>query len=564
VKLQSDDFFGPASRSRRGAAALLGVLFLGLAGVAMIVLAALMPVGARAVDPSVLAAAGKGTPSFQGAGRAWMTAEKPGTAALFVRAEERLTGTAAHPLIAPGVADEAAVALWGGHDPFLEQIFSRQAPAAQVDHPPVIPLFIPRESRQQLRSFLTNARNPAVRVVMENRRVEETGRFMPVGAAAGQPLEATLYLTALLLQGNHFSPGLAEEIRGMAERANTENRLGELETVYLDIFALGTRLQWQPMVDLLPLLPDRHALRRTAHLCQVLEEDWMVFGAAAIWSRNPADLSRLLVDRGRAGLDDLRQALLAGQGAVHLLVRRQEPVQGSVWRSSLPEMPVVLASLALTSPELVTTLKVMFLVGGTLAFFLALNLAPQVLARGRILGRPFSFTLMQSGLLATALALTLLVFNEPLLAETGQKSEFRIALPISIASTAAEIITEKGLNLNMDQITLIALTVFFALQLIVYALCWIKVMEIRRQPIASNLKLRLLENEDNLFDCGLYVGLAGTVSALIFLAIGIIDGALMAAYASTLFGIVFVALFKICHLRPYRRRLILESQTYSG
>ena len=85
-------------------------------------------------------------------------------------------------------------------------------------------------------------------------------------------------------------------------------------------------------------------------------------------------------------------------------------------------------------------------------------------------------------------------------------------------------------------------------------------MEIRRQPIPSRLKISLLENEDNLFDCGLYVGLAGTVGSMIFLALGYSSGGMMAAYSSTLFGIVFVALFKICHLRPYRRRLILESQ----
>jgi hypothetical protein len=34
----------------------------------------------------------------------------------------------------------------------------------------------------------------------------------------------------------------------------------------------------------------------------------------------------------------------------------------------------------------------------------------------------------------------------------------------------------------------------------------------------------------------------------------------MAAYSSTLFGIIFVAILKICHVRPFRRRLILETE----
>ena len=35
----------------------------------------------------------------------------------------------------------------------------------------------------------------------------------------------------------------------------------------------------------------------------------------------------------------------------------------------------------------------------------------------------------------------------------------------------------------------------------------------------------------------------------------------MAAYSSTSFGIIFVSVFKIFHLRPYRRQLLLEAET---
>jgi hypothetical protein len=73
------------------------------------------------------------------------------------------------------------------------------------------------------------------------------------------------------------------------------------------------------------------------------------------------------------------------------------------------------------------------------------------------------------------------------------------------------------------------------------------------------MKLRLIDNEENLFDFGLYVGLGGTVLSLILVAVGIVEASLMAAYASTLFGILFTAIFKVMHLRPYRRKLILET-----
>jgi len=34
----------------------------------------------------------------------------------------------------------------------------------------------------------------------------------------------------------------------------------------------------------------------------------------------------------------------------------------------------------------------------------------------------------------------------------------------------------------------------------------------------------------------------------------------MAAYSSTSFGIIFVSIFKIFHLRPERRKLLLEAE----
>ena len=70
--------------------------------------------------------------------------------------------------------------------------------------------------------------------------------------------------------------------------------------------------------------------------------------------------------------------------------------------------------------------------------------------------------------------------------------------------------------------------------------------------------MKLLENEENLFDLGLYVGLGGTVASLILLAMDVVQASLISAYSSTLFGIIFVAFLKIFHVRPYRRGLIIK------
>jgi len=44
---------------------------------------------------------------------------------------------------------------------------------------------------------------------------------------------------------------------------------------------------------------------------------------------------------------------------------------------------------------------------------------------------------------------------------------------------------------------------------------------------------------------------------LIFLAVGVVQASLMAAYSSTLFGIIFVAILKVLHVRPFRKTLLL-------
>ena len=85
-----------------------------------------------------------------------------------------------------------------------------------------------------------------------------------------------------------------------------------------------------------------------------------------------------------------------------------------------------------------------------------------------------------------------------------------------------------------------------------------RISEVRKQSGEPGLKLELLDNEDNLFDLGLYVGLGGTVLSLVLLLIlDVKQDALIGAYASTLFGSIFVAILKIFHVRPYRNQLLV-------
>ena len=113
----------------------------------------------------------------------------------------------------------------------------------------------------------------------------------------------------------------------------------------------------------------------------------------------------------------------------------------------------------------------------------------------------------------------------------------------------------------MDSSTLLSIGFFAALQVAMYFTCLLKIREVARSPVTPLVKLRLMENEENLFDGGLYVGIGGTATALVLQVLGVIEPNLLAAYSSNLFGITCVAIVKIRHVRPYKRQLILDSQT---
>jgi hypothetical protein len=163
-------------------------------------------------------------------------------------------------------------------------------------------------------------------------------------------------------------------------------------------------------------------------------------------------------------------------------------------------------------------------------------------------------------LFALGFLVVVLLLSEPFLSQPSQKMEFpfRLQLPTVGQTVPAAIASAK--RTLMDPNSLLTLLLFFVLQGLLYTACVFKLAEIRRQRVIPRIKLRLLENEEHLFDAGLYVGFAGTIISLILVSMNVIKPSLMAAYGSTSFGIIFVSIFKIFHLRPARRRLLLESE----
>jgi formate/nitrite transporter FocA (FNT family) len=202
-----------------------------------------------------------------------------------------------------------------------------------------------------------------------------------------------------------------------------------------------------------------------------------------------------------------------------------------------------------------------FYLGGGFLLAMAMHFARRVQQLERPLQvRGFHFA--REFLFSLGFLLVVLLVSEPFLAQESQKTEFRFQLRLPTVGGAVPV-SRPGVSSNqtfMNQEVLLTMLLFFVLQALLYVACLVKLAEIRRQRIGPRMKLKLLENEDHLFDAGLYLGFFGTIVSLILVSLGVFkQPSLMAAYSSTSFGILFVSFFKICHLRAARRKLLLEA-----
>jgi hypothetical protein len=270
---------------------------------------------------------------------------------------------------------------------------------------------------------------------------------------------------------------------------------------------------------------------------------------------------------------DLELALGLGPAAVDRLVTAARPLYRPIGLADILQDPLetlrppALTRLSLDQrPSALLAKAGLFLAAG-LFFALAMGAAwrsslrdvePVPWATASIVAR--------NCFLSMIAALTLWTLFEPAILKSHNPESATPAAPrleFAVADTLDALKTPVQAMQDINQVTLLVLALFFIVQLVIYCFCLIKLKEIARQKLSPELKLKLLENEENLFDFGLYVGLGGTVLSLILVAIGIVEASLMAAYASTLFGILFVALLKVLHLRPYRRHLILQAGSES-
>jgi len=534
-----------------------------IVGLVLIALGLTIPANFRGLDARVVLNEKGTSPSVVDEGLALVSQGKIGPAVMLLEAarREKLPEAAKLQTEVEKYAKAHPEDIFlGGTDPYLASLVKPRKPKSMRQ--PVVDLLIPGEVRQGLVQILSTSRNQNMAKLLATRSMTNTVHFPPVTSASGQPLDAAILLTGLLLHENQLATPLRDRIEYLASRARWDNNLELLELIFLDLLSLGRHLTWGELTDFVSRINDPLTLQRLANRVALSSEQELppLFTLVHL-SSAPASVASYLNVYEKSGPADLSYSLRGGKQGLRLVLERQQPIYrpSATMESFTANNPLFpqLASLVATTPTPALVAKTCCLALG--AMLIALSMA-RILPMGQSGIKTFWMPEIAFSILF--LAITVLL-TEPFLLQQSQSSDspapFSWKFPMMGGPLAASI--QKKVNPMVDTLSIITLLLFLIIQITIYIFCRRKLAEIQREELPSKLKLRLLENEEHLFDAGLYVGFVGTVMSLVCVSIGIIKPSLMAAYSSTSFGIIFVTVLKIFHLRPYRKKLIMDTES---
>jgi hypothetical protein len=532
----------------------------------------LVPAHLRALDVSVLQRAGVDSRSVVDDGLALVVEKKLGAAQLMAKAAEDqdLAGVARLDAAVGELSRQhPSWVAWGGPEPSFESIFQQDSRLRQDGSEAFTEYVIRLENRERVLQLLQNSTKPIVQELLRTRALTNTSIFPPSHSSSGQAFDAALSVCGLLADRGQLSVGLSNAVFTLASQANSGGRVQPFEEVLVDLMSLGQRFNWGRLVIFVERVQDTETLRRVSNFVRRAGNNLPILFAAVRLSGDPKAVANYLVNFSQTGFGDLASSLRYGSGGVSELLHRDRRLYVAGFPKPLAQSgPLALVYPAMVgyswrTPELALALKwTLYLLAG---FFLAAAVH-FALPAASPLEQPLQvrgFHVAREVLFAFGFLLVVLLLSEPFLSQESQRMDFSIRLRLPTLGNLAPAGTTQGHNSFMNQLNLLTLLLFFVLQGLLYTACLVKLAEIRRQRVAARIKLRLLENEDHLFDAGLYLGFVGTIISLILVSLGIGKFSLMAAYSSTSFGIIFVSIFKIFHLRSTRRKLLLEAEASS-
>lgn len=533
------------------------------AGILILLFAAGIPAYFVSVDKDAVIAAGRDTPMPINLARIYFDGAKLSTAMLVARAaaEDSELSQAVETLY----KEHPQWIIAGGDEPFFDAFASTlTTKIGFLDRYKMYSILSLGENRKKLLDFLSQTQSGLVKKFIELRKM--TSSILPaVYTSAGAPLEASLLTSALLAQTGDFSPDFLKDLSAVMESMKSDSAAKEkFEKYCVGLLLLSKNTDWTQLRSLFVHFDSLSQVYDFAVLYQKAPSDDMknILASGLLMCGDSEKCVQYLKDGGENLWRDFSFAFLNGEGALKFLLQSQKPIYKDSFAAKFVSpicRPIKshLGEAAKDFPKTVLGLKIaLSILGGYLFIrgFLRLFFwrrdtpkwySPIALARGFLEGAVVSLAFF---LLTEPDAFKIKIENAP-------APELKFAF-----EKAVNTIGEETMKFETDSATLAAVGLFLVLQFTVYLVCLIRLSIIKREIAPAKLKLKLLENEENLFDLGLYIGLGGTVVSLILLTMGVVTASLMAAYASTLFGILFTATVKIVHVRKYKRKLLLEAE----
>ena len=305
------------------------------------------------------------------------------------------------------------------------------------------------------------------------------------------------------------------------------------------------------------------------------ESELKIIYSATLLSGNPSGVHKFIEsypvyqkdgdkEAATSALEDLRTAMFYGKGSLQHLLAQNKPIHedGILESTVSPIFPIfggfLITYLSHSNPDFAISIKIMLIVG---SFFFLLLFLSNILPRPDYLRANSHFFLRWARRFSVSMVwglLTILAL-EPSLLQTPRGQVSVAGFDFALANLLAYAKEDSMADQNLTIVTAIIAGVFLLIQVAIFMICLSRVSQVKNEEISSSLKLDLLDNEENLFDLGLYIGLGGTVLSLILLLVlDVKQDALIGAYTSTLFGILFVAALKIFVVRPYRNHLLVK------
>ena len=535
---------------------IVSVLTMAMGG-AIAFLACSVPAYFTSVDRHVVAAAGVGTKSLEDIAMFSLDETQVSTAKIIADVSvsaEKITNA-----VEKALKENPSWRIAGGDEPFFD-IFCSSVEIPKQDFIPVYKTLAARENRKKLFNFLAQSKNAGVKKILVQKDLNSV-MLPPSYSAAGAPFEASLLTLALLVQSGNLNEKFMFDIYSTISNIKNNAQAQEsFERCLLGVLALSQKLDCSALGALFKTFKSPSEVCEFARIyaSQKNEHFRNCLYVSAIVSGDVSLCVAYLKNADTHKWGSVSFALERGEGALMLLLNNGKPIyQNSksaqyidAYCSPMKHMiaPYCVQNLqiALTAKILLLILGGSFVAGGVLRFF-----------RMRRSSGLFSIRCLLFGVIGSVFVFWAFepeAFNVKI--ENNSATELKIVFD----KVKSNIVGDKDMfSLDTDSATLAAIALFFVMQLTVYIICLVRLSIIKRTRASASLKLKLLENEDNLFDLGLYIGLAGTVASLILLTFGIITASLMAGYTSTLFGILFTALVKVGHVRKLKRKLLIES-----